>query len=95
MTALALHYEDLPRVSDVLGDLESTPLGMKVLELLALAQEVHQKSELEWERAVLNGRRSSFHAAPVASLAAAILNRFGPPEDCFVMRELAEAEASR
>lgn len=91
----AHHYEDRPRVSDVLGDLGGTKLGMKLLELLALAQDVDHKAARKEAEHVVNGRRHFYRATPEARLAERVMNAFGPPEDCFVMREIAERECAR
>jgi hypothetical protein len=91
----ALHYEDRPRLCDVQGDLERTPLARMLKELLELAEAVDSKAAKIEGEYVQAGRRYLYRAEPEARLATQILNLFGPPEDCFVIREIAEREVER
>lgn len=83
-----------PTASDVARDLAETKLGVALLTLLEQAGEVLKASDRKWADSVLAGRQRSFRMSPEALLAEQIINRLGPSDDCFVIREVAEGVVS-
>lgn len=86
----ALHYEDEPSAESIRADLEETRLGTALLALLRLAQDVDHKAAKREAEHVVNHRRYLFRATAEERLAEKLLNLLGAPEDCFVLREIAE-----
>lgn len=93
LRACALHYEDAPTAQSIQDDLEMTRIGVRLIELLSLAQRIDQDAAKREAEHVQNHRRYLFRARPEERLAEQLLNLMGSPEDCFVLRELAEREA--
>jgi hypothetical protein len=84
-----------PTAADFLRDLESSPLGLKLLELLQLAGEIDTKAAKREGDHVSNFRRYLFRSTPEELVAEQILNRLGNHEDCFLLREIAQDAAER
>lgn len=79
-----------PTASDVQADLEMTKLGVALTALLEQAAEVLRNSDRLWADSVVSLRQRSFRMTPEAMLAELLIDRLGPAEDCYLMREVAE-----
>lgn len=79
-----------PTASDVQGDLEMTKLGSALLVLLEQASEIMRESDRKWADSVVALRQRTFKATPEAALAELLIDRLGPHDDCYAIREIAE-----
>jgi hypothetical protein len=75
---------------EAIADLEGTPLGMALLEVLRLAQEIDHKAAKREADHVSNFRRHMFSATAEERAAERLLNDLGSPDDCWFLREVAE-----
>lgn len=78
-----------PTEADIREELEQTPLGMALLEVLAKAYEVDLKSRRRETNASLNFRRNTFRSTPEECLAALIIDACGADDDCYLTRSVA------
>ena len=87
-------FEALEGAEAVERELLDTPLGMKLVELLTLAQDVDHVAACKENEHVLNHRRYLYRPTMEARLAEKLLDLLGPPENCTPVRELAERAVS-
>jgi hypothetical protein len=84
-----------PSASDIQSDLESSPIGLKLMDLLQLALEIDQKAAKREASHVMNGRRYLFRATTEERVAERLLDLLGSHEDCWFLREIAQDAAER
>lgn len=74
-------------------ELLDSRLGVALVELLRLAEDIDHKAACRHADAMLNGRQKYHRLSPEEKAAARLLNDLGSPDDCWFLRALAESIA--
>lgn len=91
----ALHVvRDESDAASIRDDLESSPIGRKLMELLQLAEDIDGRAAKREGEAVQNFRRHSFRNTPEELLAGWLLEHVGDTSDCWAVNSVVERMAS-